>query len=89
MQNGAPIGNDQNSLTAGPTGPILLMDSQFLEKFSHFNRERIPERVAHSHGTGASGYFEVTNDMSKYTKADFLNKVGKRTPIFSRFSLAT
>jgi catalase len=69
---------------------MLMMDSQFLEKFAHFNRERIPERVAHAGGgAGAHGYFEVTNDLSAYTKADFLSQIGKKTPIFSRFSLAT
>ncbi|MGV2503522.1 catalase, partial [Priestia megaterium] len=55
-------------------------------KLAHFNRERVPERVVHAKGAGAHGYFEVTNDVSAYTKAAFLSEVGKRTPLFVRFS---
>jgi len=83
---GAPVGDNQNSLTAGPRGPVLIQDVHLLEKLAHFNRERVPERVVHAKGAGAHGYFEVTNDLSKYTKAAFLNTVGKRTPMFARFS---
>jgi len=84
---GAPVGDNQNSITAGNRGPTLLQDVYLLEKLAHFDRERIPERVVHAKGTGAYGYFEVTNDeISKYTKADFLSEKGKRTPIFIRFS---
>lgn len=83
---GAPVGDNQNSMTAGSSGPTLLQDVHLLEKLAHFNRERVPERVVHAKGAGAHGYFEVTNDMSKYTKAKLFNGVGKRTPMFIRFS---
>ncbi|WP_100012747.1 catalase [Lentibacillus sediminis] len=85
--NGAPVGDNQNSLTAGQRGPVLIQDYHLIEKLAHFNRERIPERVVHAKGAGAFGYFEVTNDeISKYTKADFLSEKGKRTDMFIRFS---
>jgi catalase len=84
--NGAPVGDNQNSMTAGSRGPTLIQDVHLLEKLAHFNRERVPERVVHAKGAGAHGYFEVTNDMSKYTKAKLFNSVGKRTPMFIRFS---
>ena len=83
---GIPVGDDQNSLTAGERGPVLMQDVHLLEKLSHFNRERIPERVVHAKGAGAGGYFEVTADVTKYTKAKFLSEVGKRTEVFARFS---
>ncbi|MFT4417034.1 catalase KatA [Fredinandcohnia humi] len=83
---GAPVGDNQNSITAGSRGPTLLQDVHLLEKLAHFNRERVPERVVHAKGGGAHGYFEVTNDVSKYTKAKVFNGVGKRTPLFIRFS---
>lgn len=83
---GIPVGDDQNSLTAGDRGPVLIQDFHLLDKLSHFNRERIPERVVHAKGAGAGGYFEVTADVTKYTKASFLSKVGKRTEVFVRFS---
>lgn len=83
---GSPIGNDLNTSTAGPKGPALMQDVHLLEKLSHFDRERIPERVVHAKGAGAYGYFEVTNDVSKYTKANFLSNVGKKTDLFVRFS---
>lgn len=83
---GAPVGDNQNSMTAGQRGPTLLQDVHLLEKLAHFNRERVPERVVHAKGAGAHGYFEVTNDVSKYTKAAFLSEVGKKTPMFIRFS---
>lgn len=84
---GAPVGDNQNSQTAGDRGPTLIQDVHLLEKLAHFNRERVPERVVHAKGAGAHGYFEVTNDeISKYTKADFLAEAGKRTPMFIRFS---
>nr|WP_307992744.1 catalase [uncultured Niameybacter sp.] len=83
----APVTNDQASLTTGKkVGYTVFADSYLNEKLAHFNRERIPERVVHAKGMGAHGYFEVTNDLSKYTMAKFLNKVGKRTPMFARFS---
>ncbi|MBT2683896.1 catalase KatA [Bacillus sp. ISL-37] len=83
---GAPVGDNQNSMTAGQRGPTLLQDVHLLEKLAHFNRERVPERVVHAKGAGGHGYFEVTNDVSKYTKAAFLSEVGKKTPLFIRFS---
>ena len=83
---GAPVGDNQNSQTAGQRGPTLIQDVHLLEKLAHFNRERVPERVVHAKGAGAHGYFEVTNDLTKYTKANFLSEVGKRTPMFIRFS---
>ncbi|TCP27780.1 catalase [Scopulibacillus darangshiensis] len=83
---GAPVGDNQNSMTAGSRGPTLIQDVHLLEKLAHFNRERVPERVVHAKGGGAHGYFEVTNDLTKYTKAKFLSEVGKQTPLFVRFS---
>jgi catalase len=83
---GAPVDDDQNSLTAGNPGPVLMQDVHLLEKLSHFDRERIPERVVHAKGAGAYGYFEVTADVTKYTRAKFLSRVGKRTEVFLRCS---
>lgn len=83
---GAPVADNQNSQTAGPDGPILLQDHHLIEKLARFDRERIPERVVHAKGSGAFGYFEVTADVSRWTKAKFLNQVGKRTDLFIRFS---
>src|SRR6201991_3910826 len=84
--SGAPAPSDEHSLTAGAAGPLLLQDSYLIEKLAHFVRERIPDRVYHVKGGGAFGYFEVTADVSQWTKAGFLNQVGKRTPLFVRFS---
>ncbi len=84
--HGAPVGDNQNSITAGCRGPTLIQDVHLLEKLAHFNRERVPERVVHAKGAGAHGYFEVTMDVSKYTKAKVFNGIGKRTPVFIRFS---
>ena len=83
---GRRVDDDQNSVTAGTPGPVLLKDVHLIEKLAHFNRERIPERVVHAKGAGAGGYFEVTNDVTKYTRAHFLSEVGKRTEVFARFS---
>lgn len=83
---GVPVDNDQGSITTGQPGYTLLGDSHLLEKISHFDRERIPERVVHAKGAGAHGYFEVTDDVSQYTRAAFLSEVGKRTDVFVRFS---
>ena len=83
---GKPVGDDQNSLTVGSPGYTLLSDVHLHDKLSHFNRERIPERVVHAKGTGAHGYFEVTHDVTKYTCAKFLSKVGMKTDVFARFS---
>jgi catalase len=86
MSSGAPVADDQNSMTAGARGPVLIQDVHLQEKLAHFNRERIPERVVHAKGAGAHGYFEVTNDVTQYTRARFLSEVGKRTEVFVRFS---
>ena len=83
---GRVVDDDQNSVTAGDRGPVLIQDVHLIEKLAHFNRERIPERIVHAKGAGAGGYFEVTDDVTKYTKAKFLSKVGKRTEVFARFS---
>lgn len=83
---GAPIGDNQNSLTAGSNGPTLLEDYQLIEKLAHFDRERVPERVVHARGAGAHGVFVTKNSMKKYTKAAFLQEEGKETPVFARFS---
>jgi len=83
---GAPVGDDQNSLTAGHPGPILMQDVHLLEKLAHFDRERIPERVVHAKGAGAFGHFECTADVTRYTKAKFLSQIGKKTEVFVRFS---
>lgn len=68
---GAPVSDNQNSLTAGNPGPTLLADAYLIEKNAHFNRERVPERVVHAKGGGAFGYFEVTDDVSEYTVREF------------------
>lgn len=83
---GHTVANDQNSMTAGPRGPVVMQDVHLIEKLGHFDRERIPERVVHAKGAGAHGYFEVTTAMSKYTKAKFLSKKGMKTDVFVRFS---
>jgi catalase len=83
---GIPVPSDENALTAGPAGPVLLQDAYLLEKLAHFVRERVPNRVYHVKGGGAFGYFEVTADVTQWTKAAFLNQVGKRTAMFARFS---
>jgi catalase len=83
---GLPVDNDLNSVTAGPKGPVLVQDVHLIEKLAHFDRERIPERVVHAKGAGAHGWFEVTRDVTAYTRAKFLSKVGKKTDVFVRFS---
>ena len=83
---GAPVSDNQNSLTAGERGPIVFEDFHLFEKLAHFNRERIPERVVHAKGSGAFGELTVTNDITKYTKAALFSQVGKKTPLFIRFS---
>ena len=78
------------SATAGSTGPLLLQDFEFIDHLSHFDRERIPERVVHAKGGGAFGYFEVTHpEITEYTCADMFSEVGKRTPVAARFSIVT
>ena len=83
---GAPVSDNQNSLTAGPRGPMLLQDVWFLEKLAHFDREVIPERRMHAKGSGAYGTFKVTHDITKYTKAKIFSKIGNKTDMFARFS---
>lgn len=82
---GNPIADNQNSLTAGERGPLLLQDYQLIQKLAHQNRERIPERVVHAKGSGAFGVLEITEDISKYTKAKVLQK-GEKTKLLLRFS---
>lgn len=84
--HGAPIDDKMNSLTIGARGPILLQDVTYIDEMAHFDRERIPERVVHAKGAGAFGYFEVTHDITKYTKAKVFSQIGKKTPIAVRFS---
>jgi catalase len=84
---GRPVGDNQNSLTVGPRGPVVFEDFLLFEKMAHFNRERIPERVVHAKGSGAHGHFVCTNpDMAKYTTAKLFSQKGKSTPTFIRFS---
>ncbi|MFV0419493.1 MAG: catalase [Dysgonomonas sp.] len=83
---GIPVDNDQASITTDNQHMTLLSDTHLVEKLAHFDRERIPERVVHAKGAGAHGYFEVTNDLSKYSCASFLSQIGKKTDIFVRFS---
>ena len=85
-QFGAPVVDNQNSMTAGPRGPLLMQDVWLLEKLANFNREVIPERRMHAKGSGAFGTFTVTKDISRYTKAKIFSKVGKKTELFARFT---
>ncbi|MFO7790158.1 MAG: catalase [Bacteroidales bacterium] len=85
-QNGAPIADDNNSITAGKRGPLTFDNWALMEKLAHFNRERIPERIVHARGTGVHGMFKLTKDMSAYTCAKFLQGKGKETPVFARIS---
>lgn len=83
---GVKINDDNNSLKSGERGPSLLEDFILREKITHFDHERIPERIVHARGSGAHGFFEVTNPIPQFTKAAFLQKAGQRTPVFTRFS---
>ncbi|MFF1489673.1 catalase [Streptomyces sp. NPDC058319] len=83
---GAPVPDNQNSLTSGPRGPMLLQDVWFLEKLAHFDREVIPERRMHAKGSGAFGTFTVTHDITRYTSAKIFSEVGRQTQLFARFS---
>jgi len=85
-QQGVVVGDDQNSLRTGPTGPTLLEDFHFREKIFHFDHERIPERVVHARGYGARGFFEVYESLSDLTRADVFQRPGEHTPVFVRFS---
>lgn len=83
---GAPVVDNQNAVTAGPRGPMLLQDVWFLEKLAHFDREVIPERRMHAKGSGAFGTFTTTHDITKYTRAKIFSEIGKKTEMFLRFS---
>ncbi|RNA62199.1 catalase [Chryseobacterium nematophagum] len=83
---GVKINDNQNSLKAGNRGPTLLEDFILREKITHFDHERIPERIVHARGSGAHGFFKLNKSLKKYTKAKFLSEVGKETPVFVRFS---
>src|SRR5690554_3686809 len=83
---GAPVGNNQDAMTVGPRGPMMLQDVWFLEKLAHFDREVIPERRMHAKGSGAFGTFTVTHDITKYTRAKIFSEIGKKTEMFVRFS---
>ncbi len=83
---GVKINDNQNSLKAGERGPTLLEDFIMREKITHFDHERIPERIVHARGVAAHGYFEVTDSLKEFTKAKFLTETGKKTPVFVRFS---
>ncbi len=85
LDNGAPVGDNQNSQTAGPDGPVLLQDVHLIQKLQRFSRERVPERVVHARGTGAHGVFTATADLSPYTRAKVFTQ-GATTPVFVRFS---
>ncbi len=83
---GNPIADNQNSISAGPRGPLLMQDYQLIEKLAHQNRERIPERTVHAKGWGAYGTLTVTHDITRYTRAKVFSQVGKETEMLARFS---
>jgi catalase len=83
---GAPVPDNQNAMTAGPRGPMLMQDVWYQEKLAHFDREVIPERRMHAKGSGAFSKFIVTHDITKYTKAKIYSAIGKETEAFMRFS---
>jgi catalase len=83
---GVPVTDNQNSVTVGERGPVLLQDVHLIEKLAHFDRERIPERVVHARGAGAHGTFQVGKSMAKYTCAKLFQDPARRTPVFVRFS---
>src|SRR6187401_393071 len=83
---GIPVADNQNSLKADRRGPVLLEDFILREKITHFDHERIPERIVHARGTGAHGFFECYAPLTQYTKAALFSEAGKRTPVFVRFS---
>lgn len=84
--HGVPISDNQNSLKAHPRGPVLLEDFVLREKISHFDHERIPERIVHARGSAAHGFFELTESLAEFTHAKILTEVGVKTPVFTRFS---
>src|SRR5207244_11538165 len=84
---GRPVGDNQNSLTVGPRGPVVFEDFLLFEKMAHFNRERIPERVVHAKGSGAYGHFVCPSaEITKYTTEKLFSGVGNKTPTFIRYS---
>ncbi|WP_329848468.1 catalase [Stenotrophomonas sepilia] len=83
---GIPVADNQNSLRQGPRGPTLLEDFLLREKITHFDHERIPERIVHARGSAAHGYFELTRSLAAHTRARILTEVGVKTPVFTRFS---
>ncbi|MFZ2316009.1 MAG: catalase [Gammaproteobacteria bacterium] len=83
---GIPVADNQNSLTAGPRGPVLMADHQLIERMAHFNRERVPERVVHAKGAGAYGTLKITGDISAYTRAKLFSKIGNQCDMVIRFS---
>jgi catalase len=83
---GIPVGDNQNTKTVGPRGPVLIEDFHLIEKMAHFNRERIPERVVHAKGSGAYGHLKITGDISKYTKAKLFSAIGNTCECSVRFS---
>ena len=83
---GLPLSDNQNSLRSHTRGPTLLEDFLLREKITHFDHERIPERIVHARGSAAHGYFELTKSLSKYTTAKILTETGVKTPLFTRFS---
>ena len=83
---GAPVPDNQNSLTAGPRGPLLAQDVWLNEKLANFVREVIPERRMHAKGSGAFGTFTVTHDITRYTRAKLFEHIGKHTELFARFT---
>src|SRR5260221_11432680 len=86
---GRPVGDNQNSVTLGDRGPIVLDDFLLFAKMAHFNRERIPERVVHAYGSGAYGTLTMTSpEIEKYTTAKLFDKIGKKTPMSMVFSTA-
>src|SRR4028118_1285992 len=90
-RQGHPVYDNQNNRTVGDRGPTVLENYNFIEKITHFDRERIPERVVHARGTGAHGYFEAYGTIgnepaAKYTRAKVLTQTGVKTPVFVRFS---
>jgi len=87
--SGSPVEDNQNSIAAGPRGPVLLQDYRLLEKLATFNRERIPERIVNAKGSAAHGTLTITNDITKYSKAAVFSKVGKEVPAYLRFSTVT
>lgn len=87
--SGEPIPNYSTSVTVGPQGPVLMSDHVLLEDLQHTMRGRTPERIFHARGTGVHGQFQVTNDITNYCAAKMFREIGKRTPIFARFSMGS